>query len=47
MVNGRLVNIPSYQVKPEDKIEIREKSRQQLRIQDALNVADQIGFPNG
>ena len=45
MVNGQLVNIPSYQVKPEDKIEIREKSRQQLRIQDALNVADQIGFP--
>ena len=45
MVNGKSVNIPSYQVKPADKIEIREKSKKQLRIQDALNVAEQIGFP--
>ena len=45
LVNGQSVNIPSYQVSPEDRIEIREKSRKQLRIQDALNVAEQIGFP--
>ncbi len=45
LVNGHSVNIPSYQVRAEDKIEIREKSKQQLRIQDALNVAEQIGFP--
>ena len=45
LVNGQSVNIPSYQVKPEDKVEIREKSKQQLRIQDSLNVAEQIGFP--
>ncbi len=46
LVNGKSVNIPSYQVSPEDKIEIREKSRKQLRIQDALNVAEQFGFPD-
>ncbi len=45
LVNGQSVNIPSYQVKPEDKVEIREKSKNQLRVQDALNVAEQIGFP--
>lgn len=45
LVNGKSVNIPSYQVQPADKIEIREKSKKQLRIQDALNVAEQVGFP--
>ena len=45
LVNGKSVNIPSYQVRPADKIEIREKSKKQLRVQDALNVAEQIGFP--
>ena len=45
LVNGKPVNIPSYQVKPADIIAIREKSRKQLRIQDALNVAEQYGLP--
>jgi small subunit ribosomal protein S4 len=45
LVNGRAVNIPSYQVQPNDRITVREKSRKQLRIQDALNVAEQVGFP--
>lgn len=45
MVNGRGVNIPSYQVRPEDAIAIRERSRRQLRIRDALNVAEQYGLP--
>ena len=45
LVNGKAVNIPSYQVQPADVIAIREKSRKQLRIQDALNVAEQYGFP--
>lgn len=45
-VNGELVNIPSYQVKPEDKISIRGKAKSQIRIQDALKVAEQIGFPD-
>ena len=45
LVNGKSVNIPSFQVEPEDKVEIREKSQKQLRIKDALNVAEQVGFP--
>lgn len=44
-VNGVTVNVPSYHVSPEDVISVREKSRKQLRIQDALNAAEQIGLP--
>ncbi len=44
LVNGHKVNIPSYQVKAGDEIEIVEKSKQQLRIASALAIADQIGF---
>jgi small subunit ribosomal protein S4 len=46
MVNDRTVNIASYQVKPMDKISIRDRSKKQLRIQDALNVAEQYGWPD-
>jgi small subunit ribosomal protein S4 len=45
LVNGQIVNIASYQVRPGDEVEVREKARKQLRIQDALNVAEQYGFP--
>lgn len=45
-VNGQCVNIPSFQVKPEDVVAIREKSRKQARIQDSLSVAEQVGFPD-
>lgn len=44
-VNGRVVNIPSYQVSPEDVVSVREKSRKQLRIQSALALCEQYGFP--
>lgn len=46
MVNGRSVNIPSYQIKPSDVVAIREKSKKQARIQDSLTVAEQYGFPD-
>jgi len=46
LVNGKSVNIPSYQVSPNDEISIREKCKKQLRIQDALNVAGQYGLPD-
>ena len=42
-VNGKSVNIPSYQVQPEDVIAVREKARGQLRIQAALELAVQRG----
>lgn len=38
-VNGSLINIPSYQVEEGDVIAIREKSRNQLRIQGAMALA--------
>lgn len=45
MVNGSVVNIPSYQVNPGDVVSVREKAKKQTRIQDAISVADQVGFP--
>lgn len=44
MVNGQLVNVASYSVKPDDVISVREKSKKQTRIQDALNLAKQKGI---
>ncbi len=44
-VNGKRVNIPSFQVKPGDVIEVAERSRQQLRIKGAMEAAEQRGFP--
>jgi small subunit ribosomal protein S4 len=41
LVNGSAVNIPSYQVKVDDVIAIREKSKSQLRIKSALDLAAQ------
>ena len=46
LVNGKSVNIPSYQVSPSDEIRIRDKAKTQLRIQEALNVAEQYGMPD-
>lgn len=45
LVNGASVNIPSYQVNPEDKVEVKQASKKQLRIQDSLGIAEQVGFP--
>lgn len=46
LVNGRKVNIPSYQVSAGDAVEVREKSKKQLRIQSALEIGEQLGFPH-
>lgn len=43
LVNGKTVNIPSYQVSADDVIAIREKAKNQLRIQSALALAAQRG----
>ena len=43
LVNGNMVNIPSYQVKPDDTVSIAESSRGQLRIQSALQLSIQRG----
>jgi small subunit ribosomal protein S4 len=46
LVNGKSVNIASYQVSPSDTIAIREKSKKQLRIQSSLSMAEQYGLPD-
>jgi small subunit ribosomal protein S4 len=46
LVNGRVLNIPSAQIRSGDVVAVREKSRTQARIQDSLNLADQTGFPD-
>ena len=45
-VNGAVVNIPSAQITAGDSVSIREKSKKQLRIQSALEIAGQIGLPD-
>ena len=44
-VNGQVVNIPSFSVKAGDVLAVREKSKTQARIKEALELAKQIGFP--
>ena len=44
-VNGAPVNIPSFQVSPEDVVTVREKARNQVRIQNSIAIAEQYGFP--
>ncbi len=44
LVNGKIVNVASYQVKPEDEICVREKAKKQTRIQGSLALAEQYGF---
>jgi len=44
-VNDQVVSIASYQCRAGDVLQIREKQKKQLRIQSALNVAQQVGLP--
>ncbi|UFS56006.1 30S ribosomal protein S4 [Comamonadaceae bacterium M7527] len=44
-VNGQSVNIPSYLVKASDVVAVREKSKKQGRILEALELAKSAGFP--
>ena len=39
LVNGEVVNIPSYNVKPNDEISVRDKSKEHLRIKAAVELA--------
>jgi small subunit ribosomal protein S4 len=43
-VNGKILNVPSYQVKADDVISVREKARKQVRVQSSLEIAKQYGF---
>jgi len=45
VVNGNVVNIPSYSVRVGDTVSVREKAKKQVRIAEALSLAEQSGFP--
>ena len=45
-VNGKRVNIPSYQVRPGDVVEVAEKAKAQLRIKAAAEAAESRGVPD-
>ena len=45
-VNGRTVNIPSFRVKPGDKVQVRETSRKMARVTSALDAAEKRGIPS-
>ncbi len=45
LVNGQRVNIPSFQVRPGDVVEVAEKVKNHLRVKSALAAAESRGFP--
>ena len=45
LVNSRRVNIPSYQVRPGDVIEVAERAKAQLRIKAAVEAVESRGVP--
>jgi small subunit ribosomal protein S4 len=45
LVNGKVVNIPSFNVTAEDVVSVREKAKKQARIVAALELADQREKP--
>ena len=44
-VNGRKVNVPSYRLKVGDTVELKERSRKVVRINEALETVDRRGVP--
>lgn len=45
LVNGRRVNIPSYNVRPGDVVQVSDTARAHLRVKAALEAAESRGFP--
>jgi len=45
LVNGKVVNIPSFNVTAEDVVSVREKAKKQARIAAALELAEQREKP--
>ena len=46
LVNGKRVNIPSYQVRPGDVIEVAQGAKAQLRVKGAVEAAGGRGYPD-
>lgn len=45
LVNGKRVNIPSYNVRPGDVVQMTDSARTQLRTKSAIEAAESRGFP--
>jgi small subunit ribosomal protein S4 len=45
-VNGKVVNVPSALLRASDVVSVTERAKGQLRIQDALQLAEKVGFPS-
>lgn len=45
-VNGRVTNIASYLISPDDVVQVRGKAQKQARVQNALALAEQYGLPD-
>jgi small subunit ribosomal protein S4 len=43
LVNGKRLNIPSYQVRPNDEITVIDSAKEQIRVKAALEAAEQRG----
>ncbi len=46
LVDGSIVNIPSYRVQANQTISIREKAKKQTRVAEAIELAQQLGLPD-
>ena len=44
LVNGQVINIPSYQVNANDEISVTNKAKDQLRVKNAVNISSQLGI---
>ena len=44
-VNGKTVNVASYQVKADDVVSVKESAKKQDRIASSMSLAEQYGFP--
>ena len=44
LVDGKRVDIPSYRVKPGQKVEVREKSKQNVQVTRAIELTNQTGM---
>jgi len=45
-VNGKVVNVPSALLRAGDVVGVTERAKGQLRVQDALQLAEKVGFPS-
>ena len=47
LVNGKSVNLPSYQVRPGDEVSLTEKAQKQLRVQESMTVSQEMDMLPG